>query len=172
MRADPMNIVLRHGKPRMTIDKTMELIEGIAPYNQLIDLESQPEIEYVRVGQLGSATAILLTAGVSVKLFGFDLEAYFRKTGKQRAHWWMSGFVHADGYGFDPRIQFGQREAPVLCGRQSCFLVAAVRRELSRLEAAYPTRAASVLKYVGCRTAAPPCRTHRRRTVSCLSSLC
>ena len=62
----------------------------------------------------------------------------FRKTGKQRAHVWMSGFVHADGYGADERVQFGQREAPVLCGRQSCFLVWAIRRELDRLDAAYP----------------------------------
>ena len=148
MRADPMNVVLRFGKARMTIDKTMELIEGLASYNQLIDLESQPEIEYVRVGQLGRAAAILLTAGVEVKLFSFDLEAYFRKTGKQRSSWWMSGFVHADGYGYDPRIQFGQREAPVLCGRQSCFLVWVMRRELLRLEAEYPSRATSVLAWI------------------------
>jgi hypothetical protein len=148
MRADPMNVVMRFGKARMTIDKTMELIEGLASYNQLIDLESQPEIEYVRVSQLGRAAAILSTAGVEVKLFGFDLEAYFRKTGKQRGSWWMSGFVHADGYGYDPRIQFGQREAPVLCGRQSCFLVWVMRRELLRLEAEYPSRAASVVAWI------------------------
>jgi len=148
MRADPMNVVVRNGKGRMTIDKTMELVEGLASYNHLIDLESQPEIEYVTVGQLSRGAAVLLTAGVSVKLWGFDLEAYFRKTGKQRSHWWMSGFVHADGFGFDPRIQFGQREAPVLCGRQSCFLVAAMRRELARLEYEYPCRAESVLRWL------------------------
>ena len=33
MRADPMNVVMRHGKGRMTIDKTMELVEGIVAYN-------------------------------------------------------------------------------------------------------------------------------------------
>jgi hypothetical protein len=37
-------------------------------------------IEYVTVGQL-------MTIGLTVKLWGFDLEAYFRKTGKQRSHW-------------------------------------------------------------------------------------
>ena len=153
MRADPMNVVMRHGKGRMTIDKTMELVEGIVAYNFLIDLESQPEIEYVTVGQLGRAAAILMTIGLTVKLWGFDLEAYFRKTGKQRSHWWMSGFVHADGYGYDPRIQFGQREAPVLCGRQSCFLVAAMRRELHRLDAAYPTRAPQATQWLAARLA-------------------
>ena len=148
MRADPMNAVLRHGKPRMTIDKTMELVEGVPSYNHVVDLTSQPEIEYVRVNQLSRSAAILMTAGVRVKLWGFDLEAYFRKTGKQRAHWWMSGFVHADGYGYDPRIQFGQREAPVLCGRQSCFLIAAVRRELSRLDRMYPSRVPTVVQWL------------------------
>ena len=58
MRADPMNVVFRHGKPRMTIDKTMELIEGLPSYNQLIDLEGQPVVEYVRVSQLGRAAAV------------------------------------------------------------------------------------------------------------------
>ena len=148
MRADPHNIVLRDGKPRMTIDKSMEVVEGIMSYNQSVDLLSQPEIEYVTVGQLGRSAAVLLTAGVKVKFFGFDLEAYFRKTGKQTADIWKSGFCHPDGYGYDPRIQFGQREAPVLCGRQSCFLVAAVRRELTRLESEYPCRASSVIRWL------------------------
>ena len=138
MRADPMNIVFRNEKGRMTIDKTMQLVAGVDAYNSRIDLASQPAIDYVSVAMLGRACAIFLTSSVPVLVWGFDLEAYFRKTGKQRAHVWMSGFVHADGYGADERVQFGQREAPVLCGRQSCFLVWAIRRELDRLDAAHP----------------------------------
>ena len=138
MRADPMNIVFRNEKGRMTIDKTMQLVAGVDAYNSRIDLSAQPAIDYVSVAMLGRACAIFLTAGVPVLVWGFDLEAYFRKTGKQRAHVWMSGFVHSNGYGADERVQFGQREAPVLCGRQSCFLVWAIRRELDRLDAAYP----------------------------------
>ena len=122
----------------MTIDKTMQLVAGVDAYNSRIDLSAQPAIDYVSVAMLGRACAIFLTAGVPVLVWGFDLEAYFRKTGKQRAHVWMSGFVHSNGYGADERVQFGQREAPVLCGRQSCFLVWAIRRELDRLDAAYP----------------------------------
>ena len=138
MRADPMNIVFRHGKPRMTIDKTMRLVAEVFAYNECVDLESQPSIEYVSVSMLGRATAILLTSFLRVRVWGFDLEAYFRKTGKQRADVWMSGFVHSDGYGADERVQFGQREAPVLTGRQSCFIVWAIRRELRRLDREYP----------------------------------
>ena len=138
MRADPMNIVFRHGKPRMTIDKTMRLVAEVFAYNECVDLESQPSIEYVSVSMLGRATAILLTSFLRVRVWGFDLEAYFRKTGKQRADVWMSGFVHSDCYGADERVQFGQREAPVLTGRQSCFIVWAIRRELRRLDREYP----------------------------------
>jgi hypothetical protein len=138
MRADPMNIVFRNGKPRMTIDKTMELVDGVASYNACVDLDAQPAIDYVTVSMLGRASAILITSGLPVRVWGFDLEAYFRKTGKQRRDVWQSGFCHHDGYGVDERVQFGQREAPVLTGRQSCFLVWAVRRELQRLDDEYP----------------------------------
>ena len=136
-----MNIVFRNEKGRMTIDKTMQLVAGVDAYSSRIDLASQPAIDYVSVAMLDRACAIFLTAGIPVLVWGFDLEAYFRKTGKQRAHVWMSGFVHADGYGADEAscsLASAQREAPVLCGRQSCFLVWAIRRELDRLDAAYP----------------------------------
>ena len=139
MRADPMNIVFRHDKPRMTIDKTMRLVAGVPSYNDAVDLGSQPSIEYVSVSQLGRAAAIFRAAGLNVKVWGFDLEAYFRKTGKQQADVWMSGFCHQDGFGVDERVQFGQREAPVLTGRQSCFIVWAIRRELRRLDLEYPS---------------------------------
>ena len=44
-RADTMNIIMRNGKPRMTIDKTMQLVDGVASYNDSVDLESIPDIE-------------------------------------------------------------------------------------------------------------------------------
>ena len=119
MRADPMNVVFRNGKPRMTIDKSMRLVDGVDSYNECIDLDAQPSIDYVSVAELGRAGAVLHKSGAPVRWWGFDLEAYFRKTGKQAADVWMSGFCHADGYGVDERVQFGQREAPVLCGRRA-----------------------------------------------------
>jgi hypothetical protein len=153
MRADPMNIVYRNGKPRMTIDKSMQLIAGVASYNDSIDLEAQPTIDMVSVTMLGRAGAILATAGVRLLWWGFDLEAYFRKTGKQAADLWKSGFCQSDGYGVDTRVQFGQREAPVLCGRQSCFVAWAIRRELRRLDAAYPARCERILAWLAARAA-------------------
>ena len=81
--ADPFNVVERHGKWRMTIDKTIELTPGVASYNDSVDLDAIEPVVYVKIADLSEASAILSTAGVPVAMFGFDFEAYFRKTGKQ-----------------------------------------------------------------------------------------
>ena len=148
---DPVNIVWRHGKPRMTIDKTMQLTALFEAYNAHIRLDLEPSIDYVSAALAGRGTAILLTAGVEVKLWGFDIDAYFRKSGKQRAHWWMSGLLYWDGYGHDPRIQFGQREAPVRTGRQSTFLRFAMFRELRRIDEVYPSRLGAIQEWIAVR---------------------
>ena len=52
-----------------------------------------------------------------------------------------------DGAGFDKRVQFGQREAPVLTSRQSNFIVWAIRRELHAFDAAHRPREAGLLAW-------------------------
>jgi hypothetical protein len=152
-RVDYRNVVMRREKPRVAIDKSMRLAPWLMSHNEAIDLEAYAEIEYVQVGQLGRARAILQSAGVPVVPFSFDFASYFRKTGKNRSTWWMAGTIDQDGYGVDPRVQFGDRSAPVLCGRQTCLLTDAIRRELRRLDLAYPSREASVIEYVAERLA-------------------
>ena len=147
MRADPINVVWRNGKPRITIDKSMELSMRFGAYNSAVVLEEFNPVEMVRIEQLCRAIAIFLSAGVGVRMWSFDLEAYFRKTGKQRADWWKSGYVLPDGYGFDKRVQFGQREAPVLTSRQSNFLVWAMCRELRAFDHAHQPRDAQLLAW-------------------------
>ena len=147
MRADPINVVWRNGKPRITIDKTMPLSTVFASYNAAVDLEKYDPVEMVRVQQLCRAIAIFITAGVGVRVWSFDLEAYFRRTGKQRADWWKSGYVLPDGFGFDKRVQFGQREAPVLTSRQANFLVWAMRRELHAFDQAHQPRDEKLLAW-------------------------
>ena len=36
MRADPINVVWRHGKPRVTIDKSMQLSDSLTAYNDAV----------------------------------------------------------------------------------------------------------------------------------------
>ena len=138
MRADPVNVVMRNGKARMTIDKSIQLVARFVSYNDAVSLPTYDPVEMVRVGQLSRSIAILLTAGVGVRIWSFDLEAYFRRTGKQRADWWKSGLLLPDGYAFDKRIQFGQKEAPNLTSRQSNFLTWAIRRQLWLFDRRYP----------------------------------
>ena len=152
-RADYRNIVMRRGKPRLTIDKSMRLAVDLPSHNDAIGLEKMAVIEYVAASQLGRARAILLTAGVVVERFSFDLSKYFKVTGKNRSTWWMAGYVGADGYGYDPRCQFGDKCAPVLCGRQTCLLAEAIKRELRRLDLAYPSKAASIIAWIADRLA-------------------
>ena len=152
-RTDYRNVVMRRKKPRVTIDKSMRLAPWLPSHNDEVDLDLSPKIEYVNVGQLGRARAILLTAGFEVVAFGFDLKSYFRVTGKNKSTWWMAGLISHDGYGVDTRVQFGDREAPVNCGRQTCLLAEAIKRELRRLDIAYPSKAASVIAYLAERLA-------------------
>ena len=90
---DCMNVVVQHGKPRMTIDKRMRLAsrgypDGVESYNDLLDLEAERE----EVGKLTlpciwmftRAVAILQTAGVEVLIGKFDL-ARVRRQHRRRA---------------------------------------------------------------------------------------
>jgi hypothetical protein len=157
---DPMNIVIQHGKPRATIDKTIRLSssshpEPVAAYNDYIDLEDERKtapFALVRVWMLSRAAAILATAGVTVKRGKFDMSTYFRIHGKQRAHIWQSGRLLETGYGVDYRVNFGERDAPDHTGRASNALAFFVRTELRRLGSVYPTRCPQIVKWLAIRT--------------------
>ena len=152
MRGAPTNCVhSRLGKPRMTVDLTIQLQDGVASYNDSVAVDTQlinTKIEMCTVRELARAHAILLTAGVDVTNWGFDLRAYFRQLGTQRFDWWMSGTTRAEGFGRDERVQFGMREAMELTGRHTNFLVFAVRTELQRLDRAYPPHLNAVKQWV------------------------
>ena len=157
---DPMNIVVQHDKPRATIDKTMRLSsashpEKVKSYNDYIDLERERAVvpfKLVRVWQLSRAAAILMTAGVEVELGKFDLSTYFRIHGKQRAHVYQSGRILETLFGFDLRINFGERDAPDHTGRASDALAFFVRTELRRLGGEYPSRCSRIVEWLAMRT--------------------
>ena len=78
--------------------------------------------------------------GVQVKVAKLDWEAFFRKNPKQRAYVYQSGCLLEDGVGTDWRVNFGEASAPHHTERASNAVFFFFRRELTRLEAAYPTR--------------------------------
>ena len=156
---DCMNVVMQHGKGRATIDKTIRLSstthpEPVASYNDYIDLDEEREhhpFQLVRVATLTTAFAILATAGVVVKLGKFDLSTYFRIHGKQRAYLHQSGRLYESLFGFDRRVNFGERDAPDHTGRASDALAFFVRHELKRLGREYAPKCASIVAWVAMR---------------------
>ena len=158
---DPMNIVVQNGKPRATIDKTMRLSSSSHPqpvpsYNDFIDLEAERQelgrpFRLVRVWQFARGAAILATAGVEVLIGKFDLSTYFRMHGKQRLHVWQSGRVLESLFGFDFRVNFGERDAPDHTCRATDAICFFVRLELQRLEREYPSKCARIMEWLAMR---------------------
>ena len=158
---DPMNIVVQHGKPRATIDKTMRLKSSAHPepvpsYNDYIDLEAERAelgrpFKLVRVWQFTRGVAILATAGVELRVGKFDLSTYFRMHGKQRLHVWQSGRVLESLFGFDFRVNFGERDAPDHTCRATDGICFFVRVELQRLQRVYPSRCARIMEWLAMR---------------------
>ena len=155
---DPMNIVVQHGKPRATIDKTMRLSSSAHPqpvpaYNDYIDLEAERAslgrpLRLVRVWQFARGGAILATANVPVRLGKFDLSTYFRMHGKQLAHVWQSGRVLESLFGFDFCVNFGERDAPDHTCRATDGICFFVRVELRRLQGEYPSKCAKIMEWL------------------------
>ena len=156
---DPMNIVVQNGKARATIDKSMRLSSSTHPepvlaYNDFIDLDAEREqcpFTLVRVWQFTRAAAILLTAGVRIRLGKFDLSTYYRIYGKQRACVHQSGRLLQTLYGVDKRVNFGERHAGDHTGRASDAIAFFVRTELRRLSLEYPTTCPLIVKWLAMR---------------------
>ena len=170
-RVDPMNIVVQHESARATIDKSINLpvgggaksrpaadgqpVETVPAYNDYIDLDSErATVPYklITVDLFTRGVAILLTAGVLVEVGKFDLSAYFRMHGKQLAQVHQSGRLLQTLFGFDFRVNFGERDAPDHTGRASDGLAFFVRCELRRLGKQYPTKCARICSWVALRS--------------------
>jgi hypothetical protein len=91
-----------------------------------------------RVDWFWRATSILLTSGALVLVGKFDLFAYFRQHGKQRAAVHQSGRSLESLIRFDERINFGEQDGMDHCCRGSEALCFFVRAELKRLQQEYP----------------------------------
>lgn len=151
---DCVNVVVQHGKGRLCIDKTIELFAYVDSYNSAIDLlEAENRMKMVSVKTLTRGAAILRAAGAEVLLAKFDLQAFFRMHSKQRADINQSARCFEDGFGSDKRVNFGERDAPDHCGRESNGICFFVRTELRRLEREYPTRCPKIEKWLAMRLA-------------------
>ena len=162
---DPLNIVVQHSKPRITIDKSM-LVSGdedLPSYNLTIELERDElgkRYKLAKVWELGRAAAILETAvpvalkpkSLAVVVFAkLDLGSFFNIHGKQSAYLWQSARLTLTGFGTSFRNDFGERDAPDHMGRSSNAICYFARRELLRLQQAYPSVVPEVIAWLALR---------------------
>ena len=155
--ADCINIVWQHGKPRLTIDKSIMLSSSAHPepvdsYNSMLDLDEERAsvgtLALPRVWLFWRATAILLTCGIEVLVGKFDLFAYFRAHGKQRAAVHQSARSLESLISFDLRVNFGEQDGMDHCCRGSECLVFFIRIELTRLCKQYPPKDAKIIEWL------------------------
>jgi hypothetical protein len=154
---DSTNVVVQDGKARLTIDKRMRHSNSrhTTPhlaFNDFIDLEE----ERSRVGEFRLPTvsvfcrgvAILLTAGVEVRIGKFDGHAYYRVHGKRATDLAKSGRLTARRYGVDLGVNFGEADGGDHCCRSSDALAYFTKHELRRLDGEYPSKAETVVAWL------------------------
>ena len=161
IRSNPYSIVREEReakvKYRMTVDLSwpQPSANGVAvSVNGSIDRSRWVQVKLMRVAQFAEMVGILLTAGVTVLLWSFDCEAYYRKTGRQRGEVWRNCVVAAEGFVVDEREQFGDASAAVKCCRQSSFLAWLVAKAVATVDASFPPRDQKVVAWMQRRRAA------------------
>ena len=162
IRSNPYSIVREEREARVKYRMTIDLSwphpsagrSGAVSVNDAIDRSAWVQVRLMRVAQLAEVIAILKTSGVPVKLWAFDCQAYYRKTGRQRGEVWRNCVAVSEGFVVDEREQFGDASAAVKCCRQSSFLAWLVARALAAVDAEFPPSDARVLAWLAKRRAA------------------
>lgn len=157
MIADPCNIVVQNGSARLTIDKSMWTSgrSHLPPANLLIDWQMMEDkagkLTLVRFAHAARAAAIMLApiniaskklgggrrVNMTISIRKFDLKAFFRFHCKQRVHQREQAKVMQGGFSIDERVNFGEKDAPDHCCRESDAVCFFIRREFARLDKAY-----------------------------------
>ena len=144
-----VNVVVQHDKPRVTIDDSINLSSEahpapVAAYNDFVDLEAEREergkLRLPRPWHFARAAAILQTSGLRVRKSKLDARAYFRRHGKQRMHVYQTTRIHRGKFWKNPRVDFGEQDAPDHCCAASDAATHFIRHELRRLDREYAPR--------------------------------
>ena len=161
-RCDPLNVVLQHDKPRLTIDKSLE--QGREPfavkaYNSYIDLADEAKlgvrVTMIRVSTFSRSIAIRVqvVGPDDVEVGKFDLKSFFRTHDRELLGAALCGSITELGYRTSWCVDFGETDAPDHTGRRSNGTCLFVRVEFERLDAAYPSKDKRILEWVARRTA-------------------
>ena len=100
------------------------------------------------------ACAILLVAGVPIKVWKLDLVAAYKRTGQQRSTRWYRQFSTPSGTQTMDRVSFGGTDGPSVFSEQSNFARFIIVREIRYADVCYPPCDARVIAYLEARQAA------------------
>ena len=100
-----------------------------------------PTFEWSNVRRVGAQAAIMATCGLAMTKFKTDFAAYYETLPRCSSQWWQQiQCVSGAGFDIDPRLVFGNREAPALANRISFFFVNVIRDRLRSLQASWLRR--------------------------------
>lgn len=154
-RCCPTSMVERKGSWRLCHDLSWphpDMVEGVMSPNA----EDAPImiVTFVRVTHLGRAIAIMMLAGLPVKVWKFDLSKAYKRLGQQRASHWRRTTWSDQGSQTLDRVPFGGADGPSFFTRHSNFIIFVIRREIEYADQCYPPRDARVVAYQLARLAA------------------
>ena len=143
----PYGCVIQKDKPRMTIDPTIQLLEGVVPVNEL-DEDRVRVVKWLRCSQFCEGIAILQTSGMPVALSSVDGESYYRVLGSQNLDHPLFCIMSHQGTDRDLRVNFGPRHAPSAATRHSHFIVWVCNREMDKFNREHPPRDPKLLVWL------------------------
>ena len=143
----PYGCVVQKGKPRMTIDPSIQLIEGVSPVNE-IDEDRALVVKWLRCSEFCEGIAILQTSGMPVSLSSADGDSYYRVLGTQRLDHPLFCIMSHQGIDRDLRVNFGPRHAPSAATRHSHFIVWVCNREMCSFNRKHPPRDPRLLRWL------------------------
>lgn len=113
-------------------------------------------VVFLVVGNICTAVAIFLAAGLPVKVAYFDLSKAYKRTGTQRSCRWRRTCWSASRSQTLDRVCFGQTDGPEAFSGQTSWHVFIIRRELAYAEQCYPSRDPAVVAFMEYRHTAVP----------------
>ena len=115
--------------------------------NGAMDRSRWPSGKLARVSEVAEAAAILRVAGVPVRLWSLDCEAFYKQMGRQNAQLWRVAMMRESGVQVDSRCCFGSAADASKCSRVSNFLAFHARAAMARVDAEFPTVDPAILAW-------------------------
>ena len=152
VRQVPSSIAFRSDgtKPRLCTDLSWPppgVADGVDSPNDAQRLVVDA-VEFIRLVYFCVMCAVMLVAGVEIRVWKLDLVACYKRAPQQTATRWYRQYSTMDGTQTLDRVSFGQTDGPSSCTEQTNFVRFIIVREIRYADACYPTRDVAILAYL------------------------